>query len=257
MDKKETLILHRGQIESLLNLSSLKDIKAVLRAIVSYGLDEVEPDIPEHLAFGWLWFKHTIDHHREQYQATVEARRNAGKASAEKRLQNKQMSTNPTNVNFVEQSQQPQQMSTNPTEYEYDYDNNYILSSGASACAYGDDAEAIAGIFPEAKVGDYRKLVTDIIAAIQKEIDRGVDTDKAVEIVRTGTQLYANAMADKPKKFLAKPEDFFGKGQYNFDPEVWLHPEQSSANANGSRSKDVLHNNPQFAANERGLVQDD
>jgi hypothetical protein len=123
--------------------------------------------------------------------------------------------------------------------------NNNSLSP--RVCAYGDDAESIGRIFPNAKVGDHRQLVLTIIEAVEREIDKGKSQVEALAVVRSGTQNYANAMAGKPKKFLAKPEDFYGKGQYNFDPEVWEHPEKAAG------SKDVLHNNPRFAANERGL----
>lgn len=236
MDKKETIILHRGQIESLLSLSSLKDVKTILRAMLSYGIEGVEPEIPEHLVFGWIGFRHLIDYDNEQYNDMVEKRRSAAKKRWEM-----QKDANDASASSALQA------NANDA-HNHNLNQDYILSPGARVCAYGDDAESISRIFPRAKVGDDRQLVKVIIAAIQREIDKGLTTADAVQLVCAGTQNYANAMKGKPKKFLAKPEDFYGKGQYNFDPEVWEHLENAK-----SGSKDVLHNNPQFAANERGL----
>jgi hypothetical protein len=220
MDKKETVILYRGQIESLLSLSSLRDVKTILRAIVSYSMDGVEPEIPEHLAFGWQWFKHTIDAHWEQYSAKVEARRQAGIASAEKRGKCQQVSTNATNVDFVEQIQQ---VSTNATDKDKDKD----LNRECVIRAHAYEAERIASLYPRAKVGNYRTLVESVIKAISREQDiPGTSPEEAVFKVESGTIAYAEAVKKwKHKKYISDAVKFFGSGMYNHDPATWEQPE--------------------------------
>lgn len=222
MDKKETVILYRGQIESLLSLSSLRDVKTILRAIVSYSMDGVEPEIPEHLAFGWQWFKHTIDAHWEQYSAKVEARRQAGIASAEKRGKCQQVSTNATNVDFVEQIQQ---VSTNATDKDKDKDLN--RECVIRAHAYASDAERIAALYPKAKVGNYRTLVESVINAISREQDiPGTSPEEAVFKVESRTIAYAEAVKKwKHKKYISDAVKFFDSGMYNHDPATWEQPE--------------------------------
>ncbi len=235
MDKKETVILYRGQIESLLSLSSLRDVKTILRAIVSYSMDGVEPEIPEHLAFGWQWFKHTIDAHWEQYSAKVEARRQAGIASAEKRGKCQQVSTNATNVDFVEQIQQ---VSTNATDKDKDLNRECVIR----AHAYASDAERIAGIYPKAKVGNFRKVVKAIINAIARELDHpGITPEQAVGKVEAGTIEYATAVKQWPhthKKYISDAVKFYDNGMYNHDPATWEQPENISGKTENKRKND-------------------
>lgn len=234
MDKKETVILYRGQVESLLSLSSARDIKTILRAIVSYSMDGVEPEIPEHLQFGWLWFKHTIEQHNDQYRAVVEARSAAGKASAEKR-KNQQVSTNPTSVALV---QQKQQVSTKATDKDKDKDLN--RECVIRAHAYASDAERIAGIYPKAKVGNYRDLVKSVINAIFRELDRpDTKKDEAVSKVESGTIAYAEAVKKwKHKKYITDAVKFFDSGMYNHDPATWEQPENISGKTENKRKND-------------------
>lgn len=238
MDRKESVILRRGQVEALLSLTSLKDVKTILSAIVSYGMDGVVPDIPDHLMFGWVGIKYSIDYDNSQYNGMVEKRRSA----AQKRW-SKQTDTNDASVLSALQVD-----ANDANDAHIHIHNNNSLSPGARVCAYADKAQQIADAFPRAKVGDHRKLVLLVIEAVEREIDKGQALAEALLTVSIGTQNYAKAMAGKPKKFLAKPEDFYGKGQYNFDPEVWEHPENVK-----SGGKDVLQHSPQFAVNERGL----
>lgn len=230
MEKKETVILYRGQIESLLNLSSLKDVKAVLRAIVSYSMDGVDPEIPEHLTFGWMWFKHTIDQNNASYAEMVNKRKDAA---------NKRWGNDANDASACKSMQvHANDASACKTCYnENDNDNYYSLSP---ACAwvreYADDILSIANAYPKAKVGDFIELQRLIIAAIGRESDKpGMDVSKAVSKVRDGVTAYAAAMTGKSKMFIAKPEDFFGKGQYNFDPEVWKLEESTPAGKTAQR----------------------
>jgi hypothetical protein len=223
MDKKETVILRRGQVEALLSLTSLKDVKTILSAIKSYGMDGVEPEIPEHLMFGWVGIKYSIDYDNDQYRTMVEARSAAGKASAEKR-KNQQVSTKSTSVEFVEQNQQ---VSTKSTHIHID--NDIIESEYIRACA--SDAERIASLYPKAKVGNFRKVVEAIINAIYRELDHpGITPEQAVSKVEAGTIKYATAVKQWPnknKKYISDPVKFYDSGMYNHDPETW-EPDESN-----------------------------
>lgn len=221
MDKKETVILRRGQVEALLSLTSLKDVKTILSAIKSYGMDGVEPEIPEHLMFGWVGIKYSIDYDNDQYRTMVEARSAAGKASAEKR-KNQQVSTKATSVEFVEQNQQ---VSTKATLIHID--NDIIESEYIRACA--SDAERIASLYPKAKVGNFRQLVEAIINAISRELDHpGITPEQAVGKVESGTIAYAAAVKNwKHKKYISDAVKFYDSGMYNHDPDTW-EPDESN-----------------------------
>jgi hypothetical protein len=182
-------------------------------------MDGVEPEIPEHLVFGWLWFKHTIEQHNDQYRAMVEARSAAGKASAEKR-KNQQVPTNPTSVAFVEQNQQ---VPTNPTDKDKDLNRECVIRACAS------DAERIASLYPKAKVGNFRQLVEAVINAISRELDRpGITPEQAVGKVEAGTIAYAAAVKKwTHKKYISDAVKFYDSGMYNHDPATW-EPDESN-----------------------------
>ena len=217
MDKKETVILYRGQIESLLSLSSAKDIKTILRAIVSYSMDGVEPEIPEHLTFGWLWFKHTIDQHKANYTEVVSKRRDA----ANKRWEMQ---------NSADDAKACKSMQVHKCDAKaWDNDNDIIKSEYIRACA--SDAERIASLYPKAKVGNFRQLVEAIINAISRELDRpGITPEQAVGKVESGTIKYATAVKQWPnknKKYISDPVKFYDSGMYNHDPATW-EPDESN-----------------------------
>lgn len=215
MDKKETVILYRGQIESLLSLSSLRDVKTILRAIVSYSMDGVEPEIPEHLAFGWQWFKHSIEQNNNAYTEMVNKRRDA----ANKRWENDASGCKSMQVDANDAS--------GCKRCYNDNDNDLNRECVIRAHAYASDAERIAALYPKAKVGNYRTLVESVINAIVRELDRpGTEPDKAVFKVESGTIAYANAVKKwKHKKYISDAVKFFDTGMYNHDPETWVQPE--------------------------------
>ena len=260
--RKNSMVIRRGQIESLLSLNSAKDIKTILRAMLSYGMDDIEPEIPEHLAFGWIGFKHTIDNDKIAYAEKADKRREA----ANKRWHTE--NANDANASNCMQTMQMhvlqcKRMQTHANDADIDNDNgninditNSVCVSHAHAyvreCEYAEDAERIARAYPQGKTGSFRDLLKLVMDAIARETDLpGATTESAIAKVENGTLAYARAMKDTPKRYLAKPEDFFGEARYAFDPSVWERKE-AVGNIN---HPDVLRKNTAFAANERGLVK--
>lgn len=225
MEKKETVILFRGQIESLLSLSSLKDVKTILRAIQQYGMDNENPEIPEHLAFGWQWFKSSIDAHREQYEAKCDKNR----SSAQKRW-NKSMQTDANGCECM-------QMDANDADKDNDNDNNKSVCLNTRAqCA--DDAVKIANLYPKAKIGNWKQVVMAVSDAIQREFDRGNSANDASALVELGTRAYAKAVnaGRIQKRYIHQAVKFFEDGIYNNDPETWEFPEKNN-NGKGMKNE--------------------
>lgn len=221
-NRKETVILFRGQIESLLSLSSLKDVKTILRAIVLYGMDNETPEIPEHLTFGWLWFKNTIDSHREQYAAKCGRNRN----SANKRWGNgddipmdaDECERMRTDANACERMRTHKNHAYN----DNDKDKDYLNRERKNAYAYASDAEKIANLYPKSRIGNWQNVVLSIISAIQREFDRGNAIEEAIEKITQATQKYAqDVKEDKNSCYLYQGVNFFNEGIYNNDPATW------------------------------------
>ena len=217
MDRKETVILRRGQVEALLSLTSLKDVKTILSAIKSYGMDGVEPEIPEHLMFGWVGIKYSIDYDNEQYNGMVEKR----KSAAAKRWDMQK------HANDASACKSMQTMQKHANDALIHIDNDIIESEYIRACA--SDAERIASLYPKAKVGNFRQLVEAIINAISRELDHpGITPEQAVGKVESGTIAYAAAVKKwKHKKFISDAVKFYDSGMYNHDPATW-EPDESN-----------------------------
>ena len=105
--QRDTVVMYRVQIEALLDCSSLKDVKTILAMILEYGMNGEDVECPEHLRMIWRVFKSMIDGNNAKWDAARERYSNAGKASAEKRKQAKEIERCSTTFNDVEQ------MSTN------------------------------------------------------------------------------------------------------------------------------------------------
>ena len=82
-----SVVIFKNQIEALLSLTSLKDVRTILSAIVAYGMNGEDVTVPPHLEFGWIMIKNQIDSVRDNYSQKVEKCRNAGLESANKRQQ--------------------------------------------------------------------------------------------------------------------------------------------------------------------------
>ena len=76
MDNPNTnkaVMISFGQLESLLQLTSLKDVRAILRAIIDCSTDGKEDvEMPEHLKFGWNMMKQQIQESTAFYQEAIE-----------------------------------------------------------------------------------------------------------------------------------------------------------------------------------------
>jgi hypothetical protein len=219
MEKKETVILFRGQIESLLSLSSLKDVKTILRAIVLYGMDNETPEIPEHLTFGWLWFKNTIDSNREQYAARCDKNR----TNAQKRWdKSPSMRSDATGCDGIRSD-------ANDADNDNDNDNDINKERESITRICAQEAEKIAALYPKAKIGNWQQTVKSIISAIQREFDRGNSVNDAIALVELGTREYAKAAEKiKHKRFIFSATKFFDDGIYNNDPETWDFSEENN-----------------------------
>ena len=121
-----------------------------------------------------------------------------------------------------------------------DNDNDLNRECVNRAHAYASDAKRIAGIYPKAKVGNYRALVESVINAIVRELDRpGTEPDEAVFRVESGTIAYAQAVGKwKHKKYISDAVKFFDTGIYNYDPATWEQPENISGKPENKRKND-------------------
>lgn len=48
-----------------MELTSLKDVKSIVAAVIEYGMNGQDVDLPEHLRFGWKCIQHQIDQSKE------------------------------------------------------------------------------------------------------------------------------------------------------------------------------------------------
>lgn len=97
---RESIVIFRGQLEAIMELTSLKDVKSVVTAIIEYGMNGNSVDIPEHLRFGWRCIQYQIDQVNSHYEEVREKRSAAAKkshANASKSMQMQQMHANASN----------------------------------------------------------------------------------------------------------------------------------------------------------------
>lgn len=107
---RESIVIFRGQLEAIMELTSLKDVKSVVTAIIEYGMNGNSVDIPEHLRFGWKCIQYQIDQVNSHYEEVREKRSAAAKkshANASKSHANASKSMQ------MQQMQQMQQMHAN------------------------------------------------------------------------------------------------------------------------------------------------
>lgn len=98
---RESIVIFRGQLEAIMELTSLKDVKSVVTAIIEYGMNGNSVDIPEHLRFGWRCIQYQIDQVNSHYEEVREKRSAAAKkshANASKSMQMQQMHANAANA---------------------------------------------------------------------------------------------------------------------------------------------------------------
>jgi hypothetical protein len=127
-----SVVIFKNQIEALLSLTSLKDVRTILSAIVAYGMNGEDVTVPPHLEFGWIMIKNQIDSVRDNYSQKVEKCRNAGLESANKR---QRMLTDANGC---------QQMFT-----DVNYNKNKIENKNVPTINVGDINSAPAWSFPK------------------------------------------------------------------------------------------------------------
>lgn len=67
--KRDSIVMFRSQIEALLTLTSLSDVKTILSTILEYGMNgNTEVKVPSHLQFGWTMIKNQIDMVKASYE---------------------------------------------------------------------------------------------------------------------------------------------------------------------------------------------
>lgn len=252
----DSIVMFRNQLEALFGLTSLKDVKIVVRALIDYGMNgKKDIAMPDHLMFGWNAIKCQIDNVIAERERKLESYRERGRMGAS--AKHSQAVPSIANNSQAELGLAEQSVAEGGYNGEYNREyNNSVCVSHAHAhvreCEYAEDAERIAKLYPQGKTGSFRDLLKLVMDAISRETDLpGATTESAIAKVENGTLAYARAMKDTPKRYLAKPEDFFGEARYAFDPSVWERKE-TVGNIN---HPDVLRKNTAFAANERGLVK--
>ena len=245
----DSIVMFRNQLEALFGLTSLKDVKIVVRALIDYGMNgKKDIDMPDHLMFGWNAIKCQIDNVIAERERKLESYRERGRLGAS--AKHSQAEASIANNSQAELDTAEQSVAEGGYNGEYNREYNNSVCVNARACAYACDAERIAKIYPQGKTGSFRELLGLVIAAIDREKDLpGATLESAIAKVERGTANYANAMKGTPKRYLAKPEDFYGESRYGYDPEVWKRPEGNTGHP------DVLRKNTAFAANERGLTK--
>ena len=82
-----SVVIFKNQIEALLSLTSLKDVRTILSAIVAYGMNGEDVTVPPQLEFGWIMIKTQIDSVRENYSQRVEKCRDAANGRWNKGMQ--------------------------------------------------------------------------------------------------------------------------------------------------------------------------
>lgn len=125
----------------MFNLLTEEQCGALIKGMIAYEKDGIEPGFTDDiLRFAWLSnIKPKMDALKEHYKEKVRKTSLAGKVSAEKRKQKKQMSTD------VKSVQQNEQMSTDSTNIDLDLD----LDKKENSLKENDDVE-----FAEKRLSD-------------------------------------------------------------------------------------------------------
>ena len=127
----------------MFNLLTEEQCGALIKGMIAYEKDGIEPGFTDDiLRFAWLSnIKPKMDALKEHYKEKVRKTSLAGKVSAEKRKQKKQMSTD------VKSVQQNEQMSTDSTNIDLDLDLD--LDKKENSLKENDDVE-----FAEKRLSD-------------------------------------------------------------------------------------------------------
>jgi hypothetical protein len=222
-NNKDTVILHRGQVEALLSLTSLKDVRTVLSAIVAYGMDGMDPHIPEHLLFGWVGIKCAIDYDRDQYDASITRR----KAAAAKRWSAKQDDAKQCKASNAVQGDAKQCKASNAVQGDandaYNRIRNRIRISKENNISFCDAIDDLLKIYPRVEYPELARR--ELALAITRKAESCQMTKElALAAIAGKTELYAKAKANLPeeqKQFIPDAARWFRDGGYDADPATW------------------------------------
>jgi hypothetical protein len=190
-------------------------------AIMHYALYGKKAKLSPPLDAFFIFVQPSIDKSNKRKNAGA----NGGKKSSKTQAKRKQ-NTSKTQANPEQNiTKEKEKVKVKEKVKEKVKDNTLINSSIINVAC---ECERIAGIFPKAKIGDWRMVVEAIGNAIQREVDRGSSVSDAVSLVELGTKAYAEAAKEMNKRYLCQAVNFYNNGIYNNDPETWKNPDDNN-----------------------------
>lgn len=79
--KRDSIVMFRGQLVALMELTSMKDVKSLVSAVIEYGMNgNQDVEVPDHLRFGWSLMKSQIDSVNSHYEEVRQKRQDAANA---------------------------------------------------------------------------------------------------------------------------------------------------------------------------------
>jgi hypothetical protein len=98
----------------------------LIEAIIEYDKSEKEPVFENPVLTGiFTVIKIDLNENKKKWEKVVEERKNAGKAGAEKRKQNRQMQAKQANADFAEKNGQGQANLAKQAEYEFESESEF------------------------------------------------------------------------------------------------------------------------------------
>lgn len=180
MDKRETVVMNRAQLEALRSLPSVKDVQSVIAAVIEFGLNGNEsPELPQHLQPLWIMFRAPIEENLRRYADACEKRSNAGK------IGNAAMRANASNREqsqaIASKREQTQANASKREQTQDEYDNEYEYDthplSNESVCDSAG-ARTHAKSSGQVKKIDYPKSTEDVLA-LAKAINLDMSPEQA------------------------------------------------------------------------------
>lgn len=116
--------MFRGQLVALMELTSMKDVKSLVSAVIEYGMNgNQEVDVPDHLRFGWALMKSQIDSVNSHYEEVRQKRQDAANSRWNQQNDDMQMDANACKKY---KSMQNMQMDANGCNNENVYENENV-----------------------------------------------------------------------------------------------------------------------------------
>lgn len=170
MDKRETVVMNRAQLEALRSLPSVKDVQSVVAAVIEFGLNGNDsPELPQHLQPLWIMFRAPIEENLRRYADACEKRSNAGKVG------NAAMRANASKREQTRAIASKREQTPDDNEYEYEYDIHPL--SNESVCI-SEGARTHTRKSGDVKKIDYPKSTEDVLA-LAKAINLDMSPEQA------------------------------------------------------------------------------